>query len=72
MLYEVITQLGQHFLHDPAVIEKIVAEIAPRADDRLVEIGGGLGALTFPLLARLGALDVIEIDERLALRNNFV
>jgi len=60
-------QLGQHFLHDPAVIEKIVAEIAPRGDDRLVEIGGGLGALTFPLLARLGALDVIEIDERLAL-----
>lgn len=59
--------LGQHFLHDPAVIAKIVATIAPRAGDRLVEIGGGLGALTFPLFEAATELDVIELDERLAM-----
>jgi 16S rRNA (adenine1518-N6/adenine1519-N6)-dimethyltransferase len=59
-------RLGQHFLHDPAVIARIVDTIAPRPGDRIVEIGGGLGALTKPLVARAGTLDVIEIDERLA------
>ena len=59
-------QLGQHFLHDPAVIAKIVAAIAPQRADRVVEIGGGLGAITFPLLERVENLHVIELDERLA------
>jgi 16S rRNA (adenine1518-N6/adenine1519-N6)-dimethyltransferase len=58
-------RLGQHFLHDPAVIARIVSAIAPQADDRVVEIGGGRGALTGPLLDRLDTLDVIETDPRL-------
>jgi 16S rRNA (adenine1518-N6/adenine1519-N6)-dimethyltransferase len=58
-------RLGQHFLHDPAVIRKIVAAIDPAGDDALVEIGGGLGALTGPLLERVAELHVIEIDRRL-------
>ena len=36
--------------------------IDPRPGDPLVEIGPGLGALTVPLLARAGALTVIELD----------
>jgi 16S rRNA (adenine1518-N6/adenine1519-N6)-dimethyltransferase len=36
------------------------------ADDHVVEIGPGLGALTVPLLERLGHLTVIEIDRDLA------
>jgi 16S rRNA (adenine1518-N6/adenine1519-N6)-dimethyltransferase len=59
-------RFGQHFLHDPAVIRKIIAAIDPAPGDNLVEIGGGLGALTVPLLERAGALHVIEIDTRLA------
>jgi len=59
-------QLGQHFLHDPAVIAKIIREIAPQRDDCIVEIGGGLGALTAPLLERIDVLHVVEVDERLA------
>ena len=55
-------RFGQHFLHDPIIIEKIVRAIAPRDDDRLIEIGPGLGALTRPLLAAAGKLTVIEID----------
>jgi 16S rRNA (adenine1518-N6/adenine1519-N6)-dimethyltransferase len=57
--------LGQHFLHDPAVIRRIVAAIDPAPDDALVEIGGGLGALTGPLLERVAELHVVEIDPRL-------
>jgi len=57
-------RLGQHFLHDPAVIRRIVDTIAPNRDDAIVEIGGGLGALTRPLLERVATLHVIEIDPR--------
>ncbi|WP_428101619.1 16S rRNA (adenine(1518)-N(6)/adenine(1519)-N(6))-dimethyltransferase RsmA [Candidatus Rariloculus sp.] len=59
-------RLGQHFLHDPIVIGKIITAIAPRRRDRIVEIGGGRGALTAPLLERAGRLHVIEIDSLLA------
>jgi 16S rRNA (adenine1518-N6/adenine1519-N6)-dimethyltransferase len=60
-------RFGQHFLHDPTVLENIVAAIGPRADDRLVEIGPGRGALTRLLLqASHDALDAIEIDRDLA------
>ena len=64
-------RFGQHFLHDPTVLERIVDAIGPGADDRLVEIGPGRGALTRLLLSRLssgagnGALDAIEIDRDL-------
>jgi len=55
-------RFGQNFLHDPAVIERIVRSVAPRPGERLVEIGPGLGALTLPLLLAVGRLDVVEID----------
>ena len=55
-------RFGQNFLHDPYVIERILRAIAPQPGQRLVEIGPGLGALTAPLLARTGELDVVEID----------
>ncbi len=58
-------RFGQHFLHDPGTIERIVRAIAPRPGDRLVEIGPGRGAITVPLLTAAGALDVIEIDRDL-------
>ncbi|HYM42153.1 MAG TPA: 16S rRNA (adenine(1518)-N(6)/adenine(1519)-N(6))-dimethyltransferase RsmA [Steroidobacteraceae bacterium] len=60
-------RFGQHFLHDPAAIERIVAAIAPRPGDALVEIGPGRGALTRRLLAYADCtLDAIEIDRDLA------
>jgi 16S rRNA (adenine1518-N6/adenine1519-N6)-dimethyltransferase len=55
-------RFGQHFLHDPGVIARIVAAIDPRPGERLVEIGPGLGAITLPLLARVPELHAIEID----------
>jgi 16S rRNA (adenine1518-N6/adenine1519-N6)-dimethyltransferase len=53
---------GQHFLHDPGIIGRIVAAIEPRPGDRLVEVGPGRGAITAPVLAASGVLDVVEID----------
>ncbi len=52
--------LGQNFLVDPRVQDRIVAAAQITADDVVVEIGAGLGALT----ARLGlvAKKVIAID----------
>jgi 16S rRNA (adenine1518-N6/adenine1519-N6)-dimethyltransferase len=62
-------RFGQHFLHDPGVIERIVRALAPRPGDHLVEIGPGHGALTRQLLAARGVtLDAIEIDRDLAAR----
>ena len=57
--------LGQNFLHDRGVIERIVLAIDPRPGDRIVEIGPGQGALTFPLLRRHGELTAIEFDRDL-------
>lgn len=59
-------RFGQHFLHDPGVVRKIVEAIAPAPEDVLVEIGPGHGVLTFPLAERVRRLEVIEIDRDLA------
>ena len=59
-------RFGQHFLADDGVIAAIVAAIAPRPGEALVEIGPGLGAMTQPLLERCGRLTVIELDRDLA------
>ncbi len=55
-------RFGQHFLHDPQVLDRIVRAINPKPGENLVEIGPGLGALTRPLLERCGALQAIELD----------
>jgi len=57
--------LGHNFLHERGVVEKIVLAIDPQPGDRIVEIGPGQGALTFPLLDRIGALTAIEFDRDL-------
>lgn len=55
-------RFGQNFLTDDAVIARIVSAIAPKADDRLIEIGPGLGALTCQLIQPLTHLTVVELD----------
>lgn len=58
--------LGQHFLRDNAVIERIVSIIQENyAGHQLIEIGPGTGALTSKLLPVFSnVLECIEIDER--------
>jgi len=55
-------RFGQNFLQDPRTIQDIVDAVHPAPDERVVEIGPGLGAITRPLLARLKHLHVVEID----------
>ncbi|HEY6452765.1 MAG TPA: 16S rRNA (adenine(1518)-N(6)/adenine(1519)-N(6))-dimethyltransferase RsmA [Steroidobacteraceae bacterium] len=59
-------RFGQHFLHDPAVITRLIAAIGLQPHDAAVEVGPGRGALTAHLLAAAGRLDAIEIDRDLA------
>lgn len=61
-------RFGQNFLTDGATIAEIVSAIAPRREDRMVEIGPGLAALTRPLVERLNHLHVIEIDRDIVAR----
>ncbi len=72
--YKTKKRFGQHFLHDHHVIQKLIYEINPNPSDLMVEIGPGLGALTFPLLEKIDQLHVVEIDrdviKRLEERNN--
>jgi len=58
-------RFGQHFLHDPGILARIVAAIAPKPEDRIIEIGPGEGALTLPLLRKAGHLTAIELDRDL-------
>ncbi|WP_353570866.1 16S rRNA (adenine(1518)-N(6)/adenine(1519)-N(6))-dimethyltransferase RsmA [Candidatus Albibeggiatoa sp. nov. BB20] len=58
-------RFGQNFLHDSQVIQQIIAAIAPRDHDFLVEIGPGQGALTQPLLTQIKRLVAIEFDRDL-------
>ena len=59
-------RFGQHFLVDKLIIQGIVDAIAPAPGQAMVEIGPGLGAMTQPLVERLGHLTVIELDRDLA------
>lgn len=58
-------RFGQNFLHDTAIIQALVSCIAPQADDHMVEIGPGKGALTEQLQPYVKTLDTIEIDRDL-------
>lgn len=55
-------RFGQNFLTDQSIISSLIAAIDPHADDLMVEIGPGLGAMTQPLLGRLKHLHVVELD----------
>jgi 16S rRNA (adenine1518-N6/adenine1519-N6)-dimethyltransferase len=66
-------RFGQNFLVDHNVVERIIEAIRPQADETIVEIGPGRGALTARLLERAGRLVAIEFDRDLVpqLREQF-
>jgi len=53
---------GQNFLADRPQLERLVAALQLSAEDRVVEVGPGLGALTVELAARARAVVGVEID----------
>ncbi len=58
-------RFGQHFLEDQTVLDEMLNSIAPKANDHLVEIGPGQGALTHYLIDQSQHFDAIEIDRDL-------
>jgi 16S rRNA (adenine1518-N6/adenine1519-N6)-dimethyltransferase len=60
-----VVRLGQNFLADPNLLGAIVREAEPDADDVVLEVGGGEGALTAELAPRVRGVHVVELDERL-------
>ncbi|MEA3359493.1 MAG: 16S rRNA (adenine(1518)-N(6)/adenine(1519)-N(6))-dimethyltransferase RsmA, partial [Thermodesulfobacteriota bacterium] len=57
--------LGQHFLEDHGIIDKIITLIQLNKNDVVVEIGPGTGALTIPVLPYICHLIAIEKDQLL-------
>lgn len=57
--------LGQNFLQDPNIINKIVVALNIQADDMVLEIGPGRGALTELILPLARALHLVEFDRDL-------
>lgn len=60
-----LKRLGQHFLKDPRTVQRIVKALDPRADETIVEIGPGTGALTSALVERAGRVVAVEFDQNL-------
>ncbi|HEX8920705.1 MAG TPA: 16S rRNA (adenine(1518)-N(6)/adenine(1519)-N(6))-dimethyltransferase RsmA [Pyrinomonadaceae bacterium] len=58
-------RLGQNFLVDERVVERIVQEVRPREGAPVIEIGPGRGALTSRLLERSERFYAIEFDRDL-------
>jgi 16S rRNA (adenine1518-N6/adenine1519-N6)-dimethyltransferase len=56
--------LGQHFLRDRGILEKILNAADLSADDRVLEIGAGDATLTAPLSRACGRVIALETDHR--------
>jgi 16S rRNA (adenine1518-N6/adenine1519-N6)-dimethyltransferase len=68
-----LRRLGQHFLSDPKILDRIVDALDPIPGETVLEIGPGKGSLTEALLARGLTVVAIEKDRDLAAalaRNN--
>ena len=59
-------KLGQNFLTDANVARWIVEQLEPEANDTVVEVGPGTGALTEHLVGRVKRVILVEFDARLA------
>jgi len=66
-------KLGQHFLTNASILERIAVAVCPAGEDLVIEIGPGRGALTEKLLRRAARVVAIEIDAALVeqLRTRF-
>ncbi len=60
--------MGQNFLIDPHALATIIAAADLQADDVIIEVGPGLGVLTWELIQRSRYVVAVELDKRLAAR----
>lgn len=61
-----LKRLGQHFLTDPNMVRKILAEAAIGPDETVFEIGPGRGVLTDPMCGLATRVIAVELDKKLA------
>lgn len=57
--------LGQNFLIDTSVSEKIANSINSEKEDYVLEVGGGFGSITHFLVGKSDSFDVVDLDERM-------
>jgi 16S rRNA (adenine1518-N6/adenine1519-N6)-dimethyltransferase len=57
--------LGQNFLVDEDILERILAASAPTRADTVLEVGPGLGLLTARLAERAGRVVAVELDQKM-------
>lgn len=57
--------LGQNFLVNPSMAEKIVSFLEINEEDNVLEIGAGLGSLSYFLAKTSGKSELIDVDERM-------
>ena len=57
--------LGQNFLINPEIAEKIVSKLDLKESDNVLEIGAGLGSLSVFLVESKSCINLIDIDERM-------
>lgn len=69
-----LKRFGQNYLQDQNIIKKIIAEIDPKENELIIEIGPGQGAITQKLLESKASLTAIEIDKRIIedLQNKYI
>jgi len=65
MKYPRRNALGQHFLKDRRILNKIIKVVDPQPSETILEIGAGKGKLTFPLAERAGHVITVEKDRTL-------
>jgi 16S rRNA (adenine1518-N6/adenine1519-N6)-dimethyltransferase len=58
--------MGQNFLFEHGIVERLVRSLGVTREDTVVEIGPGLGILTDELVERAGTVISVELDRRLA------
>lgn len=59
-----LKRFGQNYLQDQNIIRKIISEIDPKDNEKIIEIGPGQGALTQHLFSSNCDFSAIEIDKR--------
>ena len=65
-------KLGQHFLIDQNIINKLIKNISPNEEDLIIEIGPGDGALTKAILPYVKNICLIEKDKDLINDLNYI
>lgn len=60
-------KLGQHFLIDYSILDRLVEYASISRDDVVLEVGAGTGELTWRLARKARKVIAVEIDEKLAL-----